>query len=318
MSSPIQNVIIAGATGSVGAPILSALLAEPTFTVTILTRASSSARFPDNIPVIRVSDDYTVAELTQAFQGQDAVVVALSTTPVTKDGKDGLAFRLIDAALAAGVKRFIPSEYGANNLDARARSMVPVYDRKGEMLSYLIERCASSAGSMTWSSISCGSWLDWALDPAKSGNFLGINVKARKATVYDSGKARFTVTTSGNTGLAVARALLQPEVTANKQIFLCDFTTSTRDIVAALEVETGAKLEILEKESKPAIAQLRKQFDEGDFNATYPLLAISFGADVDMGYDFEKEQEVWNETLGLPKVTLEEVVKEAVELANRS
>jgi hypothetical protein len=38
----------------------------------------------------------------------------------------------------------------------------------------------------------------------------------------------------------------------------------------------------------------------------------SFGADVDVGYGFEKEQEVWNGKLGLP---LEALVKEAVELS---
>lgn len=48
------------------------------------------------------------------------------------------------------------------------------------------------------------------------------------------------------------------------------------------------------------------------------MLAISFGADVDVGYDFEAEQEVWNEKLDLPKVTLEEIVHDAVELAARS
>lgn len=105
----IQNVLIAGATGSVGAPILSALLAEPSFNVTILSRKSSNAVFPSDVAVIKVSDAYTVAELTSAFRGQDAVVVAVSTAPVTQDeGKSGLAYRLVDAAVAAGVKVQFP------------------------------------------------------------------------------------------------------------------------------------------------------------------------------------------------------------------
>ena len=318
MSAPIEKVLIAGATGSVGAPILKALLEEPSFNITILSRATSSATFPDGIPVKKVSDDFTTAELTEAFQGQDAVVVAISTTPVTKDGKDGLAFRLIDAAVSAGVRRFIPSEYGANNLDPRARSLVPVYDRKGEMLEYLIRKANDSQGKLTWTSISCGSWLDWGLDPTKSGNFLGIDVKARKATIYDSGNSRFAVTTSTNTGLAVVRALTHADLTANKQVFLSDFITTPRAIVDALEPQTADKFTIEHKDSAPELKALRENFDAGEFAATFPLLAISFVADVDVGYDFEKEQEVWNEKLGLPKVTLEEVVKEAVELAKRT
>ncbi|KAF1934745.1 NAD(P)-binding protein [Clathrospora elynae] len=292
----IKSVLILGASGSVGAPILAALLAEPIFTVTILSREKSSAEFPAGIPVKRVSDEFTTEELTEAFHGQDAVVVALSTAPVTVEGKEkgngekGLAFRLIDAAVAAGVKRFIPSEYGANNLDPRARTLVPIYDRKGEMLEYLIGS-ASSSLHLTWTSICCGSWLDWALDPSKSGDFLGIDVKGRKAIVYDSGLKTFSVTTSVNTGLAVAKTLRNPSLTANRQIFLSDFTTSTREIVAELESQIGEKFDIDQKDSKPVIKELRERFDKGEWEATVALTSISFGADVDVGYNYEKEQE---------------------------
>lgn len=317
MTSSIKNIIVAGATGSVGAPILKALIEEASFNVTILSRASSSATFPNGIPVKKVSDDFTVAELTEAFKGQDAVVSAISTLPViTGDGNDGLAFRLIDAAVSAGIKRFIPSEYGANNLDPRARSTVPVYDRKGAMLEYLIEKAKQS--SLTWTSISCGSWLDWALNPKKSGNFLFIDVKGRKATIYDSGRNRFAVTTSTNTGLAVARALLNPDLTANKQVYLTDFTSNSIDIVQSLEKQTGERWTLEKRESEPEIKALRAAFDGGDVGSTFKILAITFVADVDVGYDFEREQQIWNSRLGLPTVTLDEVVREAIELANGS
>ncbi|KAJ4299344.1 hypothetical protein N0V90_004589 [Kalmusia sp. IMI 367209] len=313
MSPPLRNILIAGATGSVGAPILAALVAEPSFNVTILTRASSHAKFPPGVPVKTVSDAYTLDELTEAFKEQDAVVSAISTTPIIKDD---LAFRIIDAAVAAGVKRLIPSEFGANNLDPRATSLVPVYELKGKMLKYLIQKAEESNGALTWTSISCGSWLDWGLDPAKSGNFLGIDVKNRKATIWDSGRSRFTATTSSSTGLGVAKALLKPDLTANKQVYLSDFVTNSRDIVESLEKQTGDKFAIEEKQSDPVIKELRAKFDAGEFNATYPLLAISFVSDVDVGYDFEKEQKVWNKDLGLPMQTLDTVVKEAIALVN--
>lgn len=80
----------------------------------------------------------------------------------------------------------------------------------------------------------------------------------------------------------------------------------------------GSTFKITEKQSKPELKALRDKFDAGELNATFPILAISFVGDVDVGYDFEREQLVWNQKLGLPKVTLDEVVKEAVEFANRS
>jgi nucleoside-diphosphate-sugar epimerase len=318
MSATIRNVLIAGATGSVGLPILHALLAEASFNVTILSRSSSNATFPPNIPVIKVSDAYTVSELTTAFKNQDAVIIALTTSSVIAAGKDGLAFRLIDAAVAAGVKRFIPSEFAANNLDPRARSLVPIYEIKGTMLEYLIARAKESNGKLTWTSICCGSWLDWALDPSKSGNFLGIDVKARTATIYDSGNERFAVTTSGNVGLAVVRALKYADLTANKQVFLADFVSTTNEIVASLEKQDGEQFATTKKDSKSEIKILREKYDAGEFAAAFPILAMSFGADVDIGYDYEKEQEVWNDRLGLPKVKLDEVIKVAIELAKKT
>lgn len=80
-------------------------------------------------------------------------MVAITTSAVMKDD---LAFKLIDAAIAAGVKRFIPSEFGANNLDPRARQLVPTYDIKGAILEYLQKKAEESNGSLTWASISCG------------------------------------------------------------------------------------------------------------------------------------------------------------------
>lgn len=315
MSPPLKNILIAGATGSVGAPILAALLAEPSFAVTILSRASSSARFPPGIPVKTVSDAFTTAELTEAFRGQDAVVSAITTSAVVSDGREGLAYRVIDAAIAAGVKRFIPSEYGTNNLDPRARSVVPIYDAKGDNLEYLIAKAKESEGAFTWTSISCGSWLDWALDPSKSGNFLGLDIKNRKATIYDSGEARYAITTSTNTALAVVKSLENADLTANKQVYLADFTTCQREVIAALEKEVGEKFDVEERDSAPELRALREKYDGGDGSAAFGLLAITFHADVDVGYNFEKEQEIWNEKLGLPKNTLEEVVRDAAELS---
>jgi uncharacterized protein YbjT (DUF2867 family) len=315
MTTPLKNILILGAAGSVGTPILTALLASPTLTTTILTRATSRAKLPPNVPTITISDAYTLEELTHSFKGQDAVVSAINTTAATQDD---LAFRIVDAALAAGVKRLIPSEFGTNNLDPRAADLVPVYALKGQMLRYLIARAEESDGALTWTSIACGSWLDWGLDAARSGSFLGIDVKGRRATIWDSGSARFSVTTAENTGLAVARVLQRPELTANKQVFLSDFVTSPREIVERLESLSGEAFAVEEKSSEPAIREARERFEKGEFEATYPLLALSFVGDVDVGYDFEKEQKVWNEVLGLPARTLDEVVEGAIEAAKTS
>lgn len=79
------------------------LLKSGLFDITVLTRESSTHKFPEEVKVVKV--DYTNLEsLTKALEGQDALVSAVATLAVPSQRM------LIDAAVEAGVKRIIPSE----------------------------------------------------------------------------------------------------------------------------------------------------------------------------------------------------------------
>jgi putative NADH-flavin reductase len=87
----------------VGPAILRELLKSGLFDITVLTRESSTHKFPEEVKVVKV--DYTNLEsLTKALEGQDALVSAVATLAVPSQRM------LIDAAVEAGVKRIIPSE----------------------------------------------------------------------------------------------------------------------------------------------------------------------------------------------------------------
>jgi uncharacterized protein YbjT (DUF2867 family) len=65
-----KNVLLVGGTGATGKHILAALLADGTFNVTVLSRATSNATFPSHVKVIKV--DYSDKKaLTEALRGQD-------------------------------------------------------------------------------------------------------------------------------------------------------------------------------------------------------------------------------------------------------
>jgi hypothetical protein len=119
------------------------------------------------------------------------------------------------------------------------------------------------------------------------------------------------VTTTRNTGLAVAKILFPEhfEHTANKQIFVADFITDYLSLVACLEEELGQAFELSRLNSAPKIKELREQHEAGDGSAAHKLVAMSVVADVDGGYEFDKEQELWNDRLDLPRTTLWEVVR---------
>ena len=96
----IKRVLHIGGSGRIGQPVLQALFANG-FDVTVATRLESQAVFPKHVLVVRV--DYSSRQaLVDAFSGQDAVVLTVGVRTITSQ------YKFIDAAVAAGVKRFIP------------------------------------------------------------------------------------------------------------------------------------------------------------------------------------------------------------------
>lgn len=152
MASPIKNVIIIGAGGHLGPSILSAFDADPYFTVSILARRSSKSAFPTHVKVHRVGDDYPEAELLEAFKGQDAVISTVTATSTVQQKA------IIDTAITAGVKRFVPSEFGNDTRNAKAGTILPQFFKgKLETVQYLKEK---EKEGLTWTSFVTGPFFD--------------------------------------------------------------------------------------------------------------------------------------------------------------
>ncbi|PLB52197.1 NAD(P)-binding protein [Aspergillus steynii IBT 23096] len=103
------KITIAGGSGQVAKEVIDALLATKKHDITILTRNVSAPNGSSGI-TWRTVDYNDKSNLTEALRGTHTVLsfVQLLTDPEQKSQKN-----LIDAAIAAGVKRFAPSEYGS-------------------------------------------------------------------------------------------------------------------------------------------------------------------------------------------------------------
>lgn len=135
-----------------GKPILEELVAAG-FNVTALTRESSSASFPAGVTVKKV--DYSSSEsLKGAFAGQDAVVSAIATPAV------GGQQIIVDAALAAGVKRYIPSEFGINTRLTPGTTIGKILAGKVAVVDYLDSK-AKENSNFSWTGVSTGMFFDW-------------------------------------------------------------------------------------------------------------------------------------------------------------
>src|SRR4051794_20236823 len=193
MSISIRTVAVAGASGNLGPAIINQLLAAG-FIVTALTRADSRSTFPPAVKVVPVDYD-SLDSLTAALKDQDAFVSTLATLAV------GAQIRLVDAAIAAGVKRFIPSEFGSNNHNPLARGL-PVFAEKVKVQEYLAQKVQERGSEeFSYTCVYNSAFFDWGL---KVGFLLG---KER----YDGGERKFSATRLETIGKAVAGVLKYAE-----------------------------------------------------------------------------------------------------------
>ncbi|RHZ70731.1 hypothetical protein CDV55_107551 [Aspergillus turcosus] len=149
-----KNIILIGCGGSLGSVLLKSLLSEPTFHVTVLTRESSKARIsiPSTASVVTIDDSYPLEDLIKACKGQDVVVNAITSFSVAEQ------YKFIDAAIAAGVECYVPSEYGLDDNTPEAQELSHVFKDKGMVQQYL---CSKESSGLTWAAIACGTWIGW-------------------------------------------------------------------------------------------------------------------------------------------------------------
>jgi len=289
----IKNVIIIGAGGNLGPSILDAFLKESSFNTTVLSRQGSSSTFPSGVKVVRADYD-SQDSLKEAFKGQDAVVSLVGGVALGDQNK------LIDAAIAAGVKRFIPSEYGNDTTDKRIREIVPLFEAKLGAVNYL----KSKEKEISWTAIVTGPFLDWGL---KVG-FLGFDASSKTATLYDNGEATFVSTTLHQIGVTTVKVLEHADLTKNQYVYVRGVQTTQKEILGTIEKVTGAKWTVKNVSTKETIEQGREKLQKGDFSGIVNLiLGATFGKDEQLG-DYSSKG-LWNEKLGVPKEGLEETVK---------
>jgi hypothetical protein len=153
MSSPIKKVIVVGAGGHLGPHIISAFDTSSHFTLSILTRKSSRSTFPSHIPVHRVGDDYPEAELLEALKGQDVVISTIATQAILKQKT------IIDAAIKAEVKHFVPSEFGLDTQNEQGMAVLPqLFKPKVEIVEYL--KSKEKKDGLRWTAFVTGPFFE--------------------------------------------------------------------------------------------------------------------------------------------------------------
>ncbi|KAF4771882.1 hypothetical protein N7455_008016 [Penicillium solitum] len=295
MASYLKNVAIIGASGSIGKIILDGLVASSQFEITVISRKESEATFPPGVTVLKT--DYSDKDLEAAFKGKDVVISAVGATGFGEQKK------FVDVAIRAGVKRFIPSEFSVNSQNDAVLQLLPLFGQKKELIEYLKSK---ETDGFTWTGIATSGLFDWGL----ANGFLEFDIASHTATIWDEGNKSFTLTNQKALGEALSSALVHPDDTRNQFLFIASVETTQKDILAALEEESGVKWTVNETTTDIQVTEAVKKLAAGDFSGAFSLVrATVYGNTPGLHSNYAKEEKLGNDVLGLQFETVSDVVK---------
>ncbi|KAI0877661.1 NAD(P)-binding protein [Hypoxylon argillaceum] len=308
----LKKVAIVGATGHLGVHFVEELLRTGKHTITALTRGGNATKIPSGVNVIEV--DYSnEATLVAALQGQEflAIVLAATAPPETHS-------LIVKAAAKAGVSYVMPTAYGA---DITNENMV-----KDDMYHQGVAAKVKEIESLGLDHIimACGFWYEWSL--ALGENFFGIDIKTKKATLFDDGNTKLSVSTLRQCGRAFAALLSLPESGAtpslsdwkNKPFRFTSFRVTQRDMLDSVQRAQGTSdkdWDIQFEPSNKRVADGLAALQKGDFTGFVKAMysrALYPSADA----DYESRHTISNDILGLPKEDLDETTKWVVDNIN--
>ncbi|KAB2575942.1 hypothetical protein DBV05_g5444 [Lasiodiplodia theobromae] len=298
--------------GDLGPHIISALLETGIFTVTVISRPTSTSTFAPGVTVRR--SDFTTPSLLDAFRGQHAVIDVRARPDVPAWTATA------SAAAAAGVRRFIPSDFVLDIDNAACGDLYPENRQRCAIRAYLKELADKNPG-FSWTAVTNGPFLDWR-DAHKGVDgqglrtgFLGFDLATASATIYDSGDATFCATTLPDVGKAVASILLHKKETANTSVHISSVTTSQNELLRVLVAKTRKEWTVKERiDTEESLRRGKSRQAAGDFSReTIYASAMAAIFNPVYGSDFSKAAEGWNKLLGLERRGIEELVRESVE-----
>ncbi|KAI0300693.1 NAD-P-binding protein [Multifurca ochricompacta] len=225
--SGYKNFAVVGA-GSTGSFIIRQLLKEKATgivnNVVVLTREGSKTTVDGDVKLIPV--DYSNKEsIKNALIGVDVVISTIAT------GVLHLQVGLAEAAKEAGVKLFVPSEFGGKTEGATEG----FYSAKANIQTHL------KGLSLPYTLFYTGGFADLLWTPA-----LGLDVTSGKVTVGGDGNTKNPFTSRVDIARYVSYILtrLPAEQLNNRSFTMAGDTKSFNEIFKEYEAKTGKKLEV--------------------------------------------------------------------------
>lgn len=233
--------------------------------------------------------------LSAALKGIDAIVSTVNHEAIENQTV------LIDAAIAAGVRRFIPSEYGSCTTNPKLKDF-PMYGPMFKIKQYLQEK--AEAGELTWTVLACGAFLELLF-----GSPLLLDFGNHIANLIDEGNNRISSTSLPNVGRAIVGILKNFEATKNKVVRTSEVILTQNQVLRIVEgLRPDIKWDINKVQSSVLLKEGLDGLSAGDFSMPVFLKMVQGTALAGDTYGSAYD-ETDNKLLGVKELTEEDVKK---------
>lgn len=281
--SAIKNVTLIGGSGRLGTFVLDKLLASKAFDVQVLSRAGSSSTYAADAKVVE-ADFANIESLKFAFQGQDAVVSTVGDAGVLGQKL------MVDAAIAAGVQRFIPSDFGSDMSNPNSRKL-PVFALKVMVEDYLIEK--SKTTNLTYTFVYNGGFTDFGIQ-----NKVIMDFSKYQPTLFNGGDSQFSTTSMPTVGDAVVGVLTHPAETRNRPVYVSEMIISQNQLLSvARKIAPNKPWAPVIVDLDALVVKAKERFAQGQHDLpTIVTILLKSILDPEYGAKFTKND---NELLGI-------------------
>ncbi|PMD30950.1 hypothetical protein L207DRAFT_573069 [Hyaloscypha variabilis F] len=233
-----------------------------------------------------------MSQIKESRSSRNAVISTLGTLSLSASQT-----ALITAASHAGVKRFIPSEFGSDTTNPKT-SLLPIFAAKIEAQKLLKE--IADKGGMSYTLVFTGPFLDWGVERGV------MKVREKEITVFDGGEGRFSATTLETVGRAVCRVLEREKETENSVVRVQDTGITLRRLLEMGKRAVGEDGWTVQEATVEDVLERAWEGWRGGKRELGTMLGFILAAVWGVGYGgyFEKTD---NEMLGLKDMTDEEV-----------
>ncbi|KAF2139648.1 uncharacterized protein K452DRAFT_328076 [Aplosporella prunicola CBS 121167] len=329
--SSIKNILVIG-NQIISATVLQALSQKPAFALTVLTYPSQAPLLsrahnhdtPRFQNIAHRTSDFTAPSLRSAFAGQDLIISTVN------GGDYSLQTRIINAVVAAGVTRFIASEFGHDSLNEKVQEQLPPSEERARVIRYLrgmqnegvVEEAAEPEEDMyikreaapgfenpfEWAGVAVGCILDAKIISGE----LGVDMKWRSATVHGKGTEQFAATSLERVGQVVAKVVEHWEQVKNRYLYAAGCITTANQVIEVLRKDTDQDWEVGYNDTAECVDEATKRMEKGFPDAGMFLMERSILYDEALGAVEPFKMDSANTLLGLEEEKPEAIIGAAI------